>query len=94
MQHDLILKKKVEFDLFLLAPIPMIGEGWGCLRAKYLLPCCCIRDSLYFDMQHDCVLKKFNFDVLTPGTKTQTFDRKSPLIFFLVFIVPLHAKFP
>ena len=38
----------------------------GGLRAKYLLPCCCIRDSLLFDMQHDHVLKKLNFDLLTP----------------------------
>ena len=38
----------------------------GALRAKYLLPWCCIHDSLKFDMQNDHVLKKLNFDVLTP----------------------------
>ena len=36
------------------------------MRAKYLLPCCCILDSLLFDMQHEIVLKKINFDILTP----------------------------
>ena len=42
------------------------GEMGRGLRAKYLLPCCCISDSLKFDMQHDRVLKKLNFDLLTP----------------------------
>ena len=36
-------------------------EGVG-VCGKYLLPCCCIRDSLLFDMQYDHVLKKLNFD--------------------------------
>ena len=40
------------------------------LRAKYLLPWCCIHDSLKFDMQSDHVLKKSNFDVLTPLPKS------------------------
>ena len=35
----------------------------GGLRAKYLLSCCCIRDSLSFDLQQDHVLKKLNFDL-------------------------------
>ena len=35
------------------------------LREKYLLPCCCFRDFLYFDKQHDHVLKKLNFDIVT-----------------------------
>ena len=42
----------------------------GALRAKYLLPWCCIHDSLNFDMQNDHVLKKLNFDVLTPLPKS------------------------
>ena len=42
----------------------------GTLRAKYLLPWCCIHDSLKFDMQNDHVLKKLNFDVLTPLSKS------------------------
>ena len=47
-------------------------------------------------MQHDHVLKKLNFDVLTPPTKStqgglaQAFDQKSRLICFL-FIVTLSA---
>ena len=32
------------------------------LQAKYLLPYCCIYDSIQYDMQHDHVLKKKNFD--------------------------------
>ena len=45
---------------------PASRGGGGNIRwAKYLLPCFCIRDSLQFDMQHDHVLKKLNFDPLT-----------------------------
>ena len=47
MQHDLLT--------------PSVGRGG--LRAKYLLSCCCIRDSLSFDLQQDHVLKKLNFDL-------------------------------
>ena len=45
MQHDHVLKK-LNFDLF--DPILRVGGegGRGGLRTKYLLPCCCIRDSL------------------------------------------------
>ena len=35
------------------------------MQAKYLVPCDCNRDSLKFDMQHDHVLDKWNFDLLT-----------------------------
>ena len=42
----------------------------GALGAKYLLPWCCIHDSLKFDMQNDHVMKKLNFDVLTPLLKS------------------------
>ena len=42
----------------------------GALQAKYLLPWCCIYDSLKFGMQNDHVLKKLNFDVLTPLPKS------------------------
>ena len=37
-----------------------------CVRTEYVLACCCIRHSLLFDMQHDHVLKKLNFDIFTP----------------------------
>ena len=60
----------------------------------------CGQNSCYhvaaFDMQHDHVLKKLNFDLLTlPSMSTQwvrhrAFDRKSRLICF-IFIVPLSA---
>ena len=43
-----------------------MGGGEG-VQAKYLVPCCCNRDSLQFDMQHDHVLKKLTFDLLTPS---------------------------
>ena len=57
MQHDHVLKK-LNFDLLTL-PSQSVARG-------YLLPCCCIRDSLKLDMQHDHILKKLNFDLLTP----------------------------
>ena len=47
--------------------LPRVGGLGENLRAKYLLPCCCIHDSLKFDMQHDHALKILNFD-LTPGS--------------------------
>ena len=37
----------------------------GGLRAKYLLPSCCICDSLSFDLQNDHDLKKLNLDLMT-----------------------------
>ena len=51
--------EKVEFRP--IDPTPSAWEGVGVegdLRAKYLLPCCCIQDSLKFDKQHDHVLIK------------------------------------
>ena len=42
----------------------------GALRGKYLLPWCCIHDSLKFDMQNDHVQRMLNFDVLTPLPKS------------------------
>ena len=49
---------KIEFDLL----IPRVGGGGGGLQAKYLLICYCMRDC-HFNMQHDHVLKKLNFDL-------------------------------
>ena len=49
------------------------GQGIGvsgALRSKYLLPWCCIHDSLKIDMQNDHVRKKLNFDVFTPLPKS------------------------
>ena len=61
MQHYHVLKK---LNFALLAH-PQGRGGGGGFRKKYLVPLCCIRDSLQFDMQHDHVLKKLNFDLLT-----------------------------
>ena len=33
---------------------------------KCLIPCCCIRDALYFEMHHGHFLKKSNVDPLNP----------------------------
>ena len=73
MQRDHVLKKLLHswFPLICYATSPWILAYWpqdrgGGLRAKYLLQRCCIRDSLYFDMQHDHVLKKLNLDLLIP----------------------------
>ena len=58
MQHNHVLKK-LNFDLFTLS----LGSlGKEDLRAKYLLPCRCIHDSLKFNIQHDRVLIKLSFD--------------------------------
>ena len=63
MHHDHVLKQS-NFDL--LTPFP--GSGCGVLQAKYLVPYCCIHDSLLFDIQHDHALKKWNFDLLTSSS--------------------------
>ena len=49
---------------------PTRGSGrwwWGSVVEKYLLQCCFISWFLWFDLQHGHVLKKFNFDLLTPS---------------------------
>ena len=53
--------------IFIFWPHPLGPLGRGGQRAKYLLTCCCIRDALYFDMQHDHVSNILNFDLLTPS---------------------------
>ena len=42
---------------------PVLAGGGGGLLAKYSLLCCCMCDSFYFDMQHDHILKKLNFEL-------------------------------
>ena len=52
-------------NFYILTP----SQGWWrerALRAKYLLPCCRILDSLQFDMRRDHVLKRLNFELMTP----------------------------
>ena len=59
MQHDIVPEKMI-FDI--LTP-RVRGDLW----AEYLLLYnAAFRDSFYFDMQHDNVLKKLNFD-MTPS---------------------------
>ena len=58
--------ERVEFWPSAPPPLQESGGGGG-LRAEYLLPCCCIRDSILFYMQHDHVLQKLNFKLLTPS---------------------------
>ena len=56
-------------ELWPIGYIPRVGGGggvWG-LRAKYLLPCCCFRDSLNCDLQGNHVLKKSSFDPRVEG---------------------------
>ena len=60
MQHYHVLKK------LNLDPYHRVAGGVRGLLAKYLLVCCCICDSLKFDMQHDHFLKMLKFDLLTP----------------------------
>ena len=59
MQHDHVLKK-LTFDQLTHSPASR-GVGEGGMQAKYLVPFCCNRDSLKFDMQHDHILKKVKF---------------------------------
>ena len=51
MQHEYFQEKNVlTFD-------PILEAEGGC-KDRICLACCCIRHSLYFDMQHDHVMKK------------------------------------
>ena len=67
--------EKVNFDLLTPSTGSGVygggGGGGGGLRAKYLLPRCCNCDSHKFDRQYDRVLKKLNFDLLTPPSKSR-----------------------
>ena len=82
MQHD-YFHKNIWFDR--LTPPP--GSRM-CLWAKYLIPCCCKSHQLLFDIQHDHILKKFNFGLgpnpeVHPGARTHAFKLKSCLICFI-----------
>ena len=56
MQHEIVPEKMI-FDI--LTPIEDLWANICYYNAAF-------RDSLYFDMQHDNVLKKLNFD-MTPS---------------------------
>ena len=51
---------------------PPRSGGGGCLRAKYLLPSCCIFYFISFDMQLYHVLQKKNFDLLAQEVGPRT----------------------
>ena len=59
------------------------------MRAKDLFPCCCIHDSLQFDMQHDNVLKKLTFDLLAVSG-TWGSAGKIVAIMLLYFVIPFN----
>ena len=84
MQHDHVLKR-LNFDLLTQSK----GSGEGVLRAKYLLPCCCIRDSLLFVMQQDNVLEKMNLDLLTPSPGSWVGGRGSVGMIFPTILLHL-----
>ena len=57
MQHDHVLKQ-LTFDLLTSSSGSGVGAG---LQSKHLLSFYCIRDFLYFDMQHDHFQNKNDF---------------------------------
>ena len=109
MQHDHVLKK-LNFDI--LIPSPKSTQGvrhrskiqhhvWYVSYLLYLclqlLPCCCIRDC--FDVQHDHVLKKLNFDLLwVEGAAGKIFatmllHSRFPLIWYATWSCSAKVKF-
>ena len=86
----------------LICNIAMVWKSWilippqgqGSLLTKYLLQCCYMCDSLWFDMQYDHVLKKLNFDLLTSPPVFRSgggWVESSGKIFATMF---LHSWFP
>ena len=57
LSFNLIFKKKTVWPL-----TPPQGSSL-CVRSDYVLACCCIRDSISFDLQHDHFLKRLQFDL-------------------------------
>ena len=53
-----------------------------CVRTEYVISCCRMRDSLYFDVQHEYVLKKLNFDLLTPPVETGDLRIRTRLVLY------------
>ena len=62
------------------------------LEDKHLVPCCCIRDSLLFDMQHDHVLKQWNLDLLTPSPGSERLGEGGKVFatMLLCFVIPFN----
>ena len=71
ISFNLICKMTVFWKSWILTfwpPGPGVGVGdGGNLQAKLLLPCCCLCDSIQFDMQHHHDLKQLNFNGLGWG---------------------------
>ena len=89
MHHGHVLKK-LNFELLTQTPVSGGGTGEG-LEAKHLVPCCCIRDSLLFDMQHDHVLKQWNSDLLTPSPGSGRWgEGKIFATMMLYFVIPFN----
>ena len=66
MQHGIVLKK---LNLYLLTPRVREGRrggggGGGLCEQNICYHVATFRDSHKFDMQHDHVLKKLNFDLV------------------------------
>ena len=59
----------------------------GGLQVKYLRLCCCICDFLYFNMQHDLVLKMLNCDLLTARVRGGGSVGKIFRIMLLQFVI-------
>ena len=84
MPHDYFHKK-----IWLTFCPPPPGSRL-CLWAKYLLPCCCKRRQLLFDMQHDHILKKFYFG-LSPTPKSTPGETKIKLKSCLICFISIAA---
>ena len=61
---------------------------------KYLLPCCCIRDYIKFDMQHDHFLKKLNFDLLSSTLRVGAVGGGGSVVGKMFATMLLQASFP
>ena len=60
MQHDHVMKK-LKFVLLTQPPGSGGREGRGLQAKSKLLPCCCIRNYIKFDIQHKYVFEKVEF---------------------------------